>query len=74
MRVVRSKKRMFGMRRRLDSKRRPSSPSSVNLRRGSIAYWRKRTLGDKLHRLAVLSPRRVRVVELLVDQMLRKAK
>lgn len=42
---------------------------------GSILSWPLTpTLGDKLQRLATISPRHVRAVELLVDHMLKAAK
>ena len=46
----------------------PASPTSSTA--PLLAYFRKPTLGDKLHRLARTSPRHLRVVELLVDRML----
>lgn len=37
-------------------------------------FSRKQNLGDKLHHLARLSPAHVKIVEVLVDQMLRSLK
>lgn len=51
-----------------------SASSSRSSRRASIVSFRKPNLGDKLQRLARLSPSRVRAVEWLVDLMLRRLK
>lgn len=37
----------------------------------SVVLFRKRTLGDKLHRLAKVSPKHVLALELMVDLMLK---
>lgn len=38
----------------------------------SLLYFRTRTLGDKLQRLARVSPSHLGVIELLVDQILKR--
>ncbi len=38
----------------------------------SACYWRKPTLGDKLQRLALVSPKHIQALDLLVDQLLRE--
>jgi hypothetical protein len=53
----------MGRRRRSDSSSRSSKPASVVL-------FHKPNLGDKLQRLAMLSPLSLAVVEWLVDLML----
>ena len=40
----------------------------------SVHSWHKRTLGDKIHELALISPKHVVALELLVDQTLRTIK
>lgn len=52
----------------------PSEKCSETLRGGSLVYFHKPNLGDKLQALAVLSPLHVRAFELLVDQTLRDLK
>lgn len=42
--------------------------SNVNLKH----YWHKPNLGDKLQRLARLSPKHVRALDQLVDQLIRE--
>lgn len=46
-----------------------SSPTSTN---ASLLYFRKRTLGDKLQVLARVAPNHLRVIEQLVDQILKR--
>lgn len=48
--------------------------SLVKCNDNSVRYWRKKTLGDKLHHLARLSPAHVTALERLVDQILRELK
>lgn len=49
-----------------------SGASRRNTSGGSLLYFRRPNLGDKLQRLAGLSPRHVHAVEMLVDQMLKR--
>lgn len=58
-------------------RRRPSDPqpseSSLNdSSTNSLLYFRSPNLGDKLHRLARLSPNYVHLIEVLVDTMLQR--
>lgn len=48
-----------------------SAKSSATSNAGSVVFFHKPNLGDKLQRLAVLSPVHVRALELLADQILR---
>lgn len=48
-----------------------SGKSSATSNAGSLAYFHKPNLGDKLQRLADLSPQHLRALELLADQILR---
>lgn len=58
------------MRRR--SRRHRSGGLSKTSNGGSRISSGKPTLGDKLQRLARVAPKRVRVIEILVDQMLQR--
>lgn len=49
----------------------PSEKCSETLRGGSLVYFHKPNLGDKLQRLAALSPVHVRALEQLTDQILK---
>lgn len=56
--------------RRRSPRRSAVSPPSTS--GASVHYFRRPNLGDKLQRLAVLSPLHLQVVELLVDQILKR--
>jgi hypothetical protein len=55
-------------------RRPPSVSSSANSRHGSIVYFHKPSLGDKLQLLAAVSPKHLHALELLVDLILKRLK
>lgn len=49
-----------------------STVSAKTTRAKSVLFFHKTTLGDKLHRLARISPSHLVAVEILVDTLLRE--
>lgn len=61
------------MNRQPNSVQRGSGGMSKRASGTRLLYWKKRSLGDKLQLLAALSPVSMRLVEIVVDILLKNA-